>query len=98
MRRSGAVRSRARGLLRPATGYRRSDSHAPVPRRRSRRRGTGTQVSFHVKPEPTLTFPTPNQLYDAVRAVYGRYLDTAYALRDRSVQDERRRLVLGDDS
>jgi DEAD/DEAH box helicase domain-containing protein len=55
-------------------------------------------VPFQLKPEPELTFPTPNKLHDALRAVYGRYLDTAYALRDRSVQDERRRLVLGDDS
>lgn len=45
-----------------------------------------------------MSFPSPCAIEDDLRAVYGRYLDTAYALRDVNIQSERRQLVLGGDS
>jgi len=45
-----------------------------------------------------LSFPSPFAVADDLRSVYGRYLDTAYALRDEQIQAERRRLILGADS
>lgn len=45
-----------------------------------------------------MSFPSPYAVEDDLRSVYGRYLDTAYALGDEQLQDERRQLVLGPDS
>ncbi len=45
-----------------------------------------------------MSFPSPYTVQDDLRSVYGRYLDTAYALRDARIQSERSELVLGQDS
>lgn len=45
-----------------------------------------------------MSFPSPYTVQEDLRAVYGRYLDTAYALRDARIQHERSELVLGEAS
>jgi DEAD/DEAH box helicase domain-containing protein len=40
-------------------------------------------------------FPTPVKIADDLRDAFLRYIDTAYALRDPALADERRRLLLG---
>ncbi|ANJ28100.1 DEAD/DEAH box helicase [Agromyces aureus] len=42
----------------------------------------------------TVPFPTPVKIADDLRDAFLRYIDTAYALRDQSLVDERRRLLL----
>jgi DEAD/DEAH box helicase domain-containing protein len=42
----------------------------------------------------TVPFPTPVKIADDLREAFLRYIDTAYALRDQSLADERRRLLL----
>lgn len=41
-----------------------------------------------------MSFPTPVKIADDLRAAFLRYIDTAYALRDPDLIDERRRLLL----
>lgn len=41
-----------------------------------------------------MSFPTPVKIADDLRDAFLRYIDTAYALRDRALVDERRRLLL----
>ncbi len=41
-----------------------------------------------------MSFPTPVQIADDLRAAFLRYIDTAYALRDPDLVEERRRLLL----
>lgn len=41
-----------------------------------------------------MSFPTPVQIADDLRAAFLRYIDTAYALRDPNLIEERRRLLL----
>ncbi|MBM4523774.1 DEAD/DEAH box helicase [Rhodococcus hoagii] len=41
-----------------------------------------------------MSFPTPVQIADDLRAAFLRYIDTAYALRDPNLVEERRRLLL----
>ncbi|WP_251450623.1 DEAD/DEAH box helicase [Microbacterium sp. Marseille-Q6648] len=41
-----------------------------------------------------MSFPTPVKIADDLRDAFLRYIDTAYALQDRALADERRRLLL----
>ena len=41
-----------------------------------------------------MSFPTPVEVADDIRAAFLRYIDTAYALRDSGLTEERRRLLL----
>jgi DEAD/DEAH box helicase domain-containing protein len=41
-----------------------------------------------------MSFPTPTKIADDLRDAFLRYIDTAYALRDQTLMDERRRLLL----
>lgn len=41
-----------------------------------------------------MTFPTPDQIAEDLRAAFLRYIDTAYALRDPHLAEERRSLLL----
>lgn len=41
-----------------------------------------------------MPFPTPVKIADDLRDAFLRYIDTAYALRDQTLSDERRRLLL----
>lgn len=41
-----------------------------------------------------MPFPTPIRISDDLRSAFLRYIDTAYALRDKALADERRRLLL----
>lgn len=41
-----------------------------------------------------MSFPTPVKIADDLKEAFLRYIDTAYALRDRALTDERRRLLL----
>src|SRR4051794_35934893 len=41
-----------------------------------------------------MSFPTPMEIATDLRDAFLRYIDTAYALRDQALVDERRRLLL----
>ncbi|MGO1739931.1 MAG: hypothetical protein ACTHYM_13145 [Actinomycetaceae bacterium] len=41
-----------------------------------------------------MSFPTPVTIADDLRSTFLRYIDTAYALRDQALADERRDLLL----
>lgn len=41
-----------------------------------------------------MPFPTPIRISNDLRSAFLRYIDTAYALRDKALADERRRLLL----
>ena len=41
-----------------------------------------------------MSFPTPVKVADDLRDAFLRYIDTAYALRDKSLTEERRHLLL----
>jgi DEAD/DEAH box helicase domain-containing protein len=41
-----------------------------------------------------MSFPTPVKIADDLRSAFLRYIDTAYALRDKALVEERRRLLL----
>ena len=41
-----------------------------------------------------MSFPTPIKIRDDLKDAFLRYIDTAYALRDQALAEERRRLLL----